>query len=728
VNPESGFNPSGSINLSSPPGSSGDGPDSLNLVRIESVAKSGDKYDVRARIRGDSVRFSSSSRVPEGSVLLGRIKETNSNYQLQVLSKTEQLQQTTQESVMRLLRNNGIDTSGLNPDSLMKTLSRKGYLSPSNLPGSGSTTTSSSLIGKQLQVTSDSTANLQSMADGSLQQGTVVATGNGTATVKINSNEITTRAPAGLNEGTSLTLELSKSGSTPTFNIQSVKNGPRNTNLLQQIGRKLNLNYSQETLNRLETVLRNTSGQSPSKTLDQIHQQFSTQSSASNERALELIQQYRQSNNRAFLQELSQELGLKPQTETLNRLRATLMNSQNRNPAEVLQQINQEFSTVSLSSGTTRETVEELIQQFQQAAKNNSKPSVDNLQSIPREKLTQLLRQMGFEADDQTLKTAQSILNTDPSPSKETLRQTLENVQLAKNNQGSVDSNRLKSVLFLAKNNLPMKNESVDLLQHAVPSSGSTDSGEAFNQLQQALSGESAKNSSLGEALQAVNLDPSTSASTEERAQQLFQAVKSMGFDLESQVPRQPEGASKTLRSQLMKLQQFFGDSATESIRQSLQSGVDSGMQDQSRKLLSQLFKYSLASVSEDDSIFLFVPFPDGDKTGMMRLRFEQEGDGEQLNDEEWNVTIHLDLSQLGPLQVQAQRHREKLNLTFKAAMERTLDVLKQREDDLGTIFTDKGFDVSVRTQPWNQDEEQLVDWDLYFDKGDFGGTFDFTV
>jgi hypothetical protein len=585
VTSSSNFDPSGLINLSSTTNFSGDSSNnSLKLLSVKSVTSSGNRYDVTATIDGDSITFSTQSKVPEGSTLLGKIKAFENSYKLKVLSNTHEIEQVKTQSLMNLLRKSGINLEGRDPKTVQKTLSQKGYLPPASAgqgPTGSSTAGPKSMAGQTLPITSASESALEDMSSGSIDQASVVSTGDGKATLNINGNNLTVRAPSSLQKGMSFPVKLTSTGSDPALTIQ------------------------------------------PAQTAGQ---------------------------------------------------------------------------------------------------------PVKDLQSISRQQLSQLLRQMGFEPDDQALKAARSILETDPSPSKKTLRQSLENLQLTKGSQGTVDSNRLKSLLFLAKNDLPIKSESIDLLRHAVPSGDNSGSGNAFNQLQQAVSGESGKNSSLGDTLQAVNLTPSASGSSEDRAQELFQAVKSMGFDLESQVPCQPEGASKTLRSQLMKLQQFFGDSATESIRQSMQSGVESGLQDQSRELLSQLFKYSLASVSEDNSIFLFVPFPDGDQTGMMRLRFEQDGDGEELNNEKWNVTIHLDLNQLGPLQIQAQRHREKLNLTFKAAIDRTVNIIQQREENLGDIFVEKGFNISVTTKPWNQDEEPIVDWDLYFDKGDSGGTFDFTI
>ncbi len=287
----------------------------------------------------------------------------------------------------------------------------------------------------------------------------------------------------------------------------------------------------------------------------------------------------------------------------------------------------------------------------------------------------------------------------------------------------------MQALLFLTKNDLPVKKETVDLLQPSAPGNASTSREQMTKLLQNVLSTEDSSKEltqAVRNTLQEARISPGGNESSESLATRLAEAVRSMGFDLENRIGKNPDRAKKTLRSQMIGIQESLANQASGTLLQGQFGG--SGQRDSSHTFLSQLMKHSLASVADDDSIFLFVPFPDGEGTGLMRMRFEDEGEVDDPDDEEWTVTVNVELSQLGPMQVRARRHREALNLTFKASESETVRLIDRHRERLEENLTEKGFEVSLRTQSWSEEDDALVDWNLYFNKNDYSGTFDVTV
>lgn len=734
-----GFGPSGSINLSSLPGSvsSGD-PTGLQPLTVQSVQSGSGGHRVTARLGSSTVNFTSGQAPPEGSVLVGRIRNAGNGYELDVLTTPQELEQVKTKTLMDLLSRSGLNPSEGDASRLFSRLGRQGYLTASDVSGEAKASKTTSLTGQSLTVAEGSRSVVQGMADGSVVEGTVLEAGEQTARLLVDGREVSVQSSRNLREGSVLKLQVQNSGTTPSFQVQSVSTPSPDADTLTALRNALGIDSSDETLSRLENVLTKNSDRPAGEVLNRITREFSSApanpSSDTAKSARELIEQYRQSQDDSTLRKLRDMLGLRGEDEATRRLKAVMLDSRGSEPSTVVERLRSEFSSVRAETvNSNRERILRLVENFQSSLKSGGEgdSAVSNLKNLGSDQVARLLREMGFEPDKETVRTARKILATDPSPDKQTLRTVLENVGMARGDDGNLNTNRLKTMLFLAKNELPMKEDLVKLLQHAAPGDGAATrelSSQFLGALGQVDTGSlDDRTAALADAARAAEFNPSGSQSAGSASEQLMDALKTMGFDLENQVARNAGSAGETLRSRLMAVQQVLADSATSVLQQAVSTG-DANLRDQSRTLLSQLMKHSLASVADDDSIFLFVPFPDGEGTGLMRLKFEDEGDSDTVTDEEWTVTINLDLSELGGLQVQARRHREKLNLTFKASEKGTLTLIDEHQDRLVGNLSEKGFEVSVRTRPWNDEEGSLLDWDLYFDTNDFNATFDVTV
>lgn len=736
-----GSGPSTLISLSNVPTSATTEQSSgLQALRVQSVQSDGQSNQISAQLGSQSVQFSSEMSPPKGAVLLGRLQGQGSDAQLNVLTTKQQIEQVQTESLMKLLSGSGLDPGSDSARSLMSKLSRQGYLSANDLERSGESgaSTDNSLTGKTLTVTSGSESMSTNLNEGTVTKATVMDAGGDTARLDLNGNRVTVQNPGGLTEGASLTVQVKQTGNQPALEVQSVQNTSGAPKVLNNLSQALGIDSSTESLNRLETVMQRTQGRSPDSVLTEIKREFGNSvkipTGEARESTLNQIRAYRNDPSESVLRELADRLNLSEENESMKRLRSVLLQNRGSEARQVIEQIQREFSTVnSRALEGSRGKIEKLIEQFQQGTKTSSsdRTGVQNLKNLGNNQLSNLLQNLGFEPDEKLMRTARQIIQADPSPTQENLKTVLENVQLAQSGDGSLDSDRLRGMLFLAKNNLPVNQETVDILRLSTPGEASTDRSQTTNLLQNLTA--TGDNSSeqlpdtLQNALQATQVSPGGGGeNSESLAARLADAVRSMGFDLENQVGKNPDRARKSLRSQMMALQQNLADQASETLLQG-QSG-DSNSRESSRTFLSQMMKHSLASVADDDSIFLFVPFPDGEGTGLMRMRFEDEGEGDEVDNEEWTVTINVDLSQLGPMQVRARRHRERLNLTFKASDSDTVHLIDQHRERLEENLVEKGFEVSLRTQPWNEEDDALVDWNLYFDKGDYSGTFDVTV
>lgn len=742
----SGLNLSGLIDLAGLPSNleqSGSG--SLHALKVQSVSSQDNQYNVTASLGDSTINFTASSRIPDGSILLGRLQETRGDFKLQVLTESQQMEQVKTQSLMKLLQGQGVLSGDADPEKLQSMLKSKGYLSPEKMSKSDIKVTSKSGTGptnanrktRVLTVTEASQSSVRNMSEGSVVEAQVTKQEGREATLKIGSRDVTVRAQSPPEEGAVLKVKAQNTETAPTLHVQSTSSVSVDTGLLQSITDALNVDRSKEVNEILKSII-TAKGDSPSDKIDQIQSQFAsvdkTFTPETRQKLSESIQNYQRNPDPKTLERIKSLLNLNGKDEINERVKSLLVETRNTSPENVLDQFVNEFTTVSRESiSESQERLQSLIKKFQQTVqiKNTSGSTLRNLEQLTDQQLTELLRNMGFEPDERTLKATRTIIETDPSPSKETLRQTLKNLGMAQSEDGKIDTNRMKTVLFLAKNDLPVKENWVNLLQHAAPGGSENSMTETLQALkglggvESDVTGQSAQ--SVGESVVEANFNPDPAHSSEQLSQKLFDTLKTIGFDVEAKVANQPDQASETLRSRLMNLQRTLASSATDKLMQAIQTG-DSKLQDQSRQLLSQLFKYSLASVAEDDSIFLFVPFPDEEKTGLMRLRFEDDSEGDQVDDESWTVTINLDMSQLGPIQVQAQRHQRRLNLTFRASLDRTLDRIENSQDTIVELLGEKGYDVSVRTTPWQQSDQNLLDWDLYFDKSDLSGTFDVTV
>lgn len=585
---------------------------------------------------------------------------------MRLLRAKNELQQVKTQELMKLLKGSGLDLSGREADSIKSQLVQQGHLTREGLVQGpgGPKGTSQSLVGSTLSVTEAPDSLNLPSTSEQPATVTVVSSQGNTATLQYRGETFSVNTPEPLDPGTQLQVTARRTDGGQTLQVESVSRRQLSSSQLNDVLKTLDLGANERNRSRLSRVV---------------------------------------------------------------------LENTNRSPSDVLKAVRAEFQLESVPKPEeTRESLKRLLNQYKSSGSKTG-TTTQSLSNLSPEGLNQLLKEFGIEPSQSARETLRTILRTDPQPSKDVAKTIMDNLGLARNQDGMIDQQRLKTVLFLAKNDLPVKQELVDLLQYAAPDSGN-DAKRDINALKQTLlgvstgaEGSSESSESLKQTLANLSLPEFRPTGGEEGSKDLLRVLKQLGFDLERQVVNQPEQASDSLRSQLTQLQQTLSEVAAEKIQQFVESG-NSELQNESRRVLSQLFKFSMSSVAEDDSIFLFVPFPDGDETGLMRMRFQDESDGESLDDEQWSVTINLELSQLGPIRVGAQRHKEQLNLDFRARDKASLNLIRDRSEELSEILTDRGFDVSVRTGVLREEQDSLIDWNLYFDSDHYTGTLDVTI
>ncbi|MFB6346788.1 MAG: flagellar hook-length control protein FliK [bacterium] len=425
-----------------------------------------------------------------------------------------------------------------------------------------------------------------------------------------------------------------------------------------------------------------------------------------------------------------ESLGLEQNQSNRSKLATTVLKNIDQSSQKLLEAVKANFNLETVPDrSSSLESLKTLRSDFRAG---NRTQAARQLSDLSKQELSQLLKEFGIEPDSSSRKALRTVLETDPNPSKQTAKTVMDNISLVRNQNGQIDQSRLKSLLFLAKNDLPVKQQLVDLLQFAAPDTESSLDTD-FNNFKQALQGAksdlatSGDSGGLKENLSNITLPEFNPGASSERSDELMRVLQNMGFDLESKAAKQPEQAGSSLRAQLTQLQKTLSEAATDKIQEFVETG-DSNLRNESRRVLAQLFKFSMGSVAEDDSLFLFVPFPDGEDTNLMKIRIQDESEGETIDDERWNVTINMKLSQLGELQVHAQRHKQTLNLDFRAEQKPTRNLIRKRSGDIKELLTESGFQVSVDTGVLRKDGEGMIDWNLYFDTDQYSGTLDVTI
>lgn len=641
-----------------------------NLVSITVNNSSTEQSSITISTPTTSKITTINQSLPESSVLLARVESSESGMRLRLLQAQNELKRIKTEELMKLLRSSGLDLSGRDASALKDELVSRGHLSTAQ-----------------------------------------ATTGSGEAAAGETSSGPSPHPLTGTN--------------------LPIQNAPDNLGLPASTNRAVNVTVvsSQEETATLQYQGRTFTVTTP-ESIDPGTQLKVTVQKTPEGRALQIEAGQNRSLNQQTLDRILNSLNLEANDTNRSRLSRTVLKHTSASTREILKQVKSEFTLDSVPDrSSTLESIKKLMTNFRSGDSASARGARD-LSQLSREGLNQLLKEFGIEPDHSARKTLKTVLETDPRPSKTVAKTVMENIGLARNQDGAIDQNRLKSLLFLVKNDLPVKKELVDLLQFAAPDSDSNP-GEDINALKRTLQGMktgtgSESGSSLEQTLSNVSvpeLNPGGSTGTSD---DILRVLKQLGFDLERQVTKQPARASDSLRAQLTNLQQTLSEVATEQIQNFVESG-NTDLQNESRRVLSQLFKFSMSSVAEDNSIYLFVPFPDGDETGLMRMRFQDESEGESIDDEQWSVTINLELSQLGSLRVGAKRHKQKLNLDFRARDKSTLSLLRDRSGELTDVLSERGFDVSVRSGVL-RDDESLIDWNLYFDTDHYTGTVDVTV
>ncbi len=362
---------------------------------------------------------------------------------------------------------------------------------------------------------------------------------------------------------------------------------------------------------------------------------------------------------RSELNQLLDLLGLENNSQNVNQLLNWLQNSSKKNVQELLEFF--ELNSAEVSNSTKN------------AARRLLKFIELSLDSRPAQKsdIFELLEKLGIQANEANLEFARILKNLEDLPTAKLLQQLFSALPELKNDSGNFSASRIKAFLFLKQNNLPVNKEILQTLDSFL---NSLETSKDLPQL------------------------PRLVFTKGELAQQLKEVIRKLGFDLESQLEKDPRQAATAFRSQLQADLQDSGSEGNE----------------HKKRFYGQLIKHSLASVAESDSVYLFVPFQVGEETKFIRMRIKDRREEEdQSRDRYWSVTLELELSQLGPLQVSLQRKEENLRVDLKAAHSSGLKLLKNNLDELRKMLAGLGYHVSISCSNLDSEEKQFIERDL---------------
>jgi hypothetical protein len=383
--------------------------------------------------------------------------------------------------------------------------------------------------------------------------------------------------------------------------------------------------------------------------------------------------------------------------ETVKQVQQFVRDNPQSTPAELLRHVRDNTQMAqSVDVQQAREQIERLQQFFKQVDRRETLPPK---QEMDRSDVKALIKDLGMKAEESVIKVAESVLNQEESPGKRLLAKVLANRSMAQDSEGRVQSQKLKQLTSLLKQNTPVSETMFNQLS----------SDRSLQDLSRVWDNQS-------------NL-PRLNPSEGNLEQQLKTVVRAMGFDLEAMVGKDPEQATKTLRAALMNL---LSGGETSQAAQSMAGDMARG---DAQSVLGQILKHSLASRAEDGSIYLFVPFQDGDQSKMMQVRFEDQRDSDQQAvDHSWGVTLDVSLSMLGDLRIHARRREDRLGVRFEADQSNAARLIREHREQLESMLDDLGYDPQVQVERLEGSIEEWADKRLYESSDPGSGSLDLTI
>ncbi|MFP4687124.1 MAG: flagellar hook-length control protein FliK [bacterium] len=240
-------------------------------------------------------------------------------------------------------------------------------------------------------------------------------------------------------------------------------------------------------------------------------------------------------------------------------------------------------------------------------------------------------------------------------PDRSLLKKLSASIALLENENGEIDKKRLKTFLLFEKNDFPI-NKSILGKVNIFP--------------------ESSKVSALWQRLEQL---PRWLFQGD--GEQLKQLIENMGFDLEHRLLNGDRKALQTARFLL----------------ESLAGGSDGPQDGGEGEAAGLLFKNALASMADDKTIYLIIPYREGGETNFARVRFKDRRERKKESKEKtWSVDLELNLSQLGYLRVRALKNGDKLKIQISASDRNSVQLLKSGRRRLAGQLQEFGYRTSI--------------------------------
>lgn len=379
------------------------------------------------------------------------------------------------------------------------------------------------------------------------------------------------------------------------------------------------------------------------------------------------------------LVQLLRRMGQDVNRETLRRARQYLRN----NPSATLKGFHDAVFGGGGDSLKGTASLQSLFEQVRSQLGGSSNASFKAFVDFTNADWARWLRDQGVDPGRVSTDALKTLVDLGEPPSSEWVETLTRWNDLIRDPEGNLDQNRLRSLVFLTRRDIPVNPRLVRDLGEAMERGSWKQSGSFWS--------------------------PEPSMDRTAVANQVRQFLEEAGFDLERQLSRSPERARDSLRSVLLKIAAGL---------QTPESGVGTAgvnlspgdSQHSSRQgLLGEIIRHSLHSLSQK-GLVLFVPFEEGGETRMLQIRWQDEreetGSG---NQDQWTITLRVNLSRLGPLQIEATRSRDRLSVRLEALQADTVRQLRKRSEFLKEQLSEQGFEVSMRVARRTRPPEDLT-------------------
>ena len=749
--------------------------------------------ETRLNISGQSVTVDLQSTVPEGSRLLGRVVKSDQQARVKLLNTLQEFKAIQTRELIDLLNTSPLDRKSSSAESIKQTLLSRGYLPPETQRGTGESRVNTRSEHRRNQVLRPlNPENLrESFQPGETHRATVVETrSDRQAVINIDNRRIPVRTSreVGIRSGEMLELRVGEREDRIQFEIlrtERVEISDEDlTKLLGQMGK--------ETDSRAREFARETVRSMMDRSPDSILRRLSfpladdrtlTDESIPRARDFLQVEENRPQREKALLETIHSSLGIDRGVtdENLQNAREIKQSLTPQSPEEFIKQYQQrlfpETTSPSLFSKTVQQQARQVINTYQQVETRASTPELfsrlqqsieEFLQSMNRDEsepsqrqvhqylsenetirpnqllefvrdrvplndslnrpqlnelvhnilsklhpdkgtisagqrgfseslsAEKMIRELGRRVTDENTELVKNVLNEDSSPSRKLLDQLLSNQSALRDSEGEIDQNRLKKAISLLKKGVPVNDQLMRDLRRDV----------SLDQLRQIW--------------QSTPELPRLRPDSGNLPRQIRQVLQSMGFDLEARLQDDPEQALQSLRSVLSSI---LGSADGEST-----TSMDLSRQD-ANAIFNQIIQHSLSSRSEEGTLYLFIPFQEGDESRMMRVRFEDEREdsGEQ-RDNQWGVTVEVRLSQLGEMRIHVRRKHDHLGIRIQSEQSSTARLIRERRDQLESDLGRLGYRSRIRVERL---QDEFSDWpsrELYEGTDEGLGRLDFTV